>query len=133
MEEARETGSERKGIQSYNDLKVFQLAYKLAMEIFWLTKEFPKEETYSLTDQIRKSSRSICANIVEGWAKRIYENIFKKHLIDSIGSCDETELWLKFSLDCGYVNKEKYDYFLDQYNEVGKMLRGLHNNWQTFK
>ena len=100
MSEMREQNQEKKAIQSYKDLKVFQLAYDLAMEVFWSTKEFPKEETYSLTDQIRRSSRSICANVVEGWAKRIYENVFKRHLVDSIGSCDETKLWLQFSLDC---------------------------------
>ncbi len=81
-------------VRSYEDLKVFQLSYKLATEIFWLTKDFPKEEIYSLTDQMRRSSRSIPVNIAEAWAKRKYENVFKRHLIDSVGSCDETKVWL---------------------------------------
>ena len=119
-------------VRSYEDLKVFQLSYKLAMEVFWLTKHFPKEEIYSLTDQVRRSSRSIPVNIVEGWAKRKYENVFKRHLIDSVGSCDETKVWLKFSLDCKYIDEDRHNYLLEQYEEVGKMLRSLHDNWQTF-
>ena len=132
MSEMREHNQEKRAIQSYKDLKVFQLAYDLAMEVFWATKEFPKEETYSLTDQIRRSSRSICANIVEGWAKRIYDNVFKRHLIDAIGSCDETKLWLQFSQDCKYLNKERYEHFLERYHQVGKMLKALHDTWRTF-
>ena len=119
-------------IQSYEDLKVFNLAYDIAMQVFWLTKEFPREELYSLTDQLRRSSRSIAANIVEGWAKRKYENVFKRHLIDSVGSCDETKLWLKFALDCKYLENAQYDNLVVQYNEVGKMLKGLHDNWKTY-
>ena len=132
MSEMREQNQEKKAIQSYKDLKVFQLAYDLAMEVFWSAKEFPKEETYSLTDQIRRSSRSICANVVEGWAKRIYENVFKRHLIDSIGSCDETKLWLQFSLDCQYIKNEKYEHLVERYIQVGKMLKALHDTWRTF-
>ncbi len=71
-------------IKSYEDLKFFNLAYDLAMEVFWLTKEFPREELYSLTDQLRRSALSIEANIVEGLAKRKYETIFNKHVIDSV-------------------------------------------------
>lgn len=119
-------------IQSYEDLRVFKSAYNIAMEVFWITKEFPKEELFSLTDQLRRSSRSITANIVEGWAKRKYENIFKRHLIDSVGSCDETKLWIKFALDCKYLQEEKYDNLIEHYNEVGRMLKGLHDNWKTY-
>jgi len=137
MENRKQEASRKKQdkhtiIQSYKDLRVFQLVYQLAMEVFWLTKQFPKEETYSLTDQIRRSSRSICSNIVEGWAKRRYENLFKKHLIDSIGSCDETKLWLQFSVDCEYVSEDKHRYFHEKYEEAGKMLKGLHDNWKTY-
>lgn len=73
-------------IKSYKDLEVHQMAYVFAMDIFYLSKRFPKEETYSLTSQIIRSSRSISANIAEGWAKREYENVFKQHLIHSLGS-----------------------------------------------
>jgi four helix bundle protein len=120
-------------IQSYKDLKVFQLSYSLAMEIFWITKKFPREELYSLTDQVRRSSRSISANLVEGWSKRYYENIFKRHIIDSMGSCDETKLWLKFALDCKYINEEEFKNSSSKYEELGKMLKGLFDNWKTYE
>ena len=132
MSEMREQGQEKTAIQFYKDMKVFQLAYNLAMEVFWCAKEFPKEETYLLTDQIRRSSRSICANIVEGWAKRIYENVLKRHLIDAIGSGDETKLWLHFSLDCQYINNEEYEHLVARYNQVGRMLKALHDTWRPF-
>ncbi len=120
-------------IQSYNDLKVYSLSYYAAMEIFWLTKKFPKEEQFSLTDQIRRSSRSISANIVEGWSKRIYENVFKRHLVDAIGSNDETKLWLKFAFDCKYISDDEYNSLLAKLDEIGKMLNGLYENWTTYK
>ena len=98
-----------------------------------MTKKFPKEELYSLTDQVRSASRSISANIVEGWAKRRYENVFKRHLVDAIGSCDETKLWLKFALDCTYLTADEHKNFMARYEEVGKMLNGLFENWKTYK
>ncbi len=119
-------------IESYKDLKVYQLSYRLAMELFWMSKKLPKVELYSLRDQIRRSTRSITANIVEGWSKRHYENTFKHHLLDSIGSCDETKLWLNFALDCRYITIEEHKTFSDQYEELGKMLYGLWKNWQTY-
>jgi len=116
-------------IQSFKDLKVYQLSYSLAVEIFWATKTFPKEELYSLTDQLRRSSRSVAVNIAEGWAKRHFENIFKRHLVDSIGSCDETKVWLQFVLNCKYLNEEEHANLLNRYEEVGKMLHSLFENW----
>lgn len=83
-------------IKSFRDLEVHELSYDLAMEIFFLKRSFPKEELYSLTSQIIRSSRSISSNIVEGWAKRIYENKFKLHLIDALGSTAETQNWSPF-------------------------------------
>jgi four helix bundle protein len=120
-------------IQSYKDLNVYGLSYSLAMELFWLAKKFPKEERYSLTDQLLRASRSVTANIVEGWAKRHYENVFKRHLLDSIGSCDETKLWLDFALDCKYIMADEHKGLLDRYEELGKMLHGLFENWKTYK
>jgi four helix bundle protein len=119
-------------IQSYKDLKVFQLSYSLAMDIFWTSKNFPKEEQYSLTDQIRRASRSISANIVEGWAKRKYENIFRKQLTDSFGSGQETKLWLDFARDCKYLNDAEYEKFSNICEEICKMLTGLINNWKKY-
>jgi len=129
MQEAR---SKKRPIKSYKDLEVYRLSYKLAMDIFYLTKKFPKDETYSLTQQIKNSSRSVPANIAEGWAKRKYELVFKRHLIDSIGSCEETKVWLDFSHDCDYINNEQHQNYYVRYDEVGRMLCGLFEKWQTF-
>lgn len=120
-------------IRSPEDLKVYQLSYTLAMKVFGLTKHFPREELFSLTDQIRRSSRSVTANIVEGWAKRRYENVFKKHLSDSLGSCSETKLWLKFAFDCEYLREFDFNDLITRYDEVGRMLHGLIESWRTFR
>lgn len=118
-------------IRSYNDLDVYQLSYSLAMEIFELSKKFPKEELYSLTSQIIRSSRSISSNIVEGWAKRTYENKFKLHLIDVLGSCAETQNWIRFAKDCNYITHEVFDTQNNKLDHVGKMLTKLHQNWKS--
>jgi len=115
-------------IKNVKDLKVYQMAYKLAVEIFEITKKFPKEETYSLTDQIRKSSRSIAVNIREGFAKRKYEQVFIRHLNDALGSSEETKGWLDFR----YISKEKHKQLYGQYDEVNAMLYSLMHNWQNF-
>jgi four helix bundle protein len=120
-------------IKSVKDLKVYQLAYKLALEIFEISKDFPKEEKYSLTDQIRRSSRSAAINIREGFAKRHYENIFIRHLVDSLGSSDETRGWNDFAFDAKYINQEKHNYFDDQYDQLNAMLSKLIENWRNFK
>ncbi|UCG93525.1 MAG: four helix bundle protein [candidate division WOR-3 bacterium] len=95
------------------------------MEIFEITKSFPKEEKYSLTDQIRRSSRSITANIAEAWQKRLYPKTFISKIIDAAGEAGETQVWLNFSLNCGYMAKEKSDYFIESYDEVNRMLFGM--------
>lgn len=119
-------------IKNVRDLKVYRMAYELAMEIFKTTKSFPKEETYSLTDQIRRSSRSASINIREGYAKRKYEQVFTRHLNDSLGSSEETRGWLDFSLDCGYITKKEHEALDQRYAEVGAMLYSLMSKWQTF-
>ena len=90
-------------IRSHRDLETYQLAFKAAMEIFALTKKFPKEEKFSLTDQIRRSSRSVCANLAEAFRKRRYPKSFAAKLSDSEGEAAETQVWLDFSLKCGYM------------------------------
>ncbi|MCK4330082.1 four helix bundle protein [candidate division WOR-3 bacterium] len=120
------------GYKGYRDLKVFKLSYKLAMEVFVITKLFPKEEKYSLTDQIRRSSRGVPANIAEGWKKRRYPKMFISKTIDAAGEAGETEVWLDFSLDCGYINQEKYDYFIEGYDEVNRMLYGMIGKPESF-
>jgi len=118
--------------RGFRDLKVYQLAYRLAMEIFEETKKFPKEEKYALSDQIRRSSRSIVANIAEAWKKRRYEKMFVSKLIDSYGEEGETEVWLDMAVDCGYLGKEKHQYFMEKYDEVSKMLYSMINQPEKF-
>ena len=119
-------------IRTVKDLKVYNLAYKLATDIFCVTKNFPREEVYSLTDQVRRSSRSVPINIREGFAKRKYEQIFIRHLNDALGSSEETRGWLEFARDCGYSTVEEQDLLDKQYDEVNAMLFALMNNWQKF-
>ncbi len=112
-------------MQGYRDLKVYQLAYKLAMEIFNETRSFPKDERYSLTDQIRRSSRSVAANIAEAYRKRQYPKMFVSKLADSDGETTETQVWLDFARDCGYLSVERHDELMKSYEEVGKMLGSM--------
>lgn len=119
-------------IKSYKDLKVYNLSYELAMEIFWLTRDFPREEIYSLTSQIVRSSKSISSNITEGWAKRDYESYFKQHIVHALGSNAETENWLSFAKDCNYISESEAKGLNNKLEQVGKMLTKLHQNWQTF-
>src|SRR5947209_20481788 len=112
-------------LHGHRDLKVYQLAYKLAMEIFNLSKVFPKDERYSLTDQIRRSSRSVAANIAEGFRKRQYPNMFVSKLAESDAEATETQVWLDFARDCGYLSPESYKRLTSSYEEVGKMLASM--------
>lgn len=109
-------------INSYRDLIVYQKAYKQAMEIFEISKDFPKEEKYSLIDQIRRSSRSIAPNIAEAWAKRQYIKSFVSKLTDSLAEEYETEVWVDFSRDCQYISDEEHKKLLGEYSEVRKIL-----------
>ncbi len=109
----------------HKDLKVFQMAYRLAIEIFHLSKSFPSEERYSLTDQIRRSSRSVAVNIAEGYRKRQYPKAFVNKLSDSDGEATETQVWLEFSKDCGYLSVDDYQKLTKEYEEVGRMLGGM--------
>ncbi|HEY6805785.1 MAG TPA: four helix bundle protein [Pyrinomonadaceae bacterium] len=119
-------------LHGYRDLKVHQLAYKLAMEIFHLSKAFPREETYSLTDQIRRSSRSVAANLAEGFRKRRYPNAFVNKLTDCDSETAETQVWLDFAFDCGYLSKENHDRLISDYEEVGRMLGGMMSKPESF-
>jgi len=110
-------------IRTHGDMDVYKSAFKAAMKIFNLSKSFPKEETYSLTDQIRRASRSICANIAEAFRKRRYEKSFISKLNDSEGESAETQTWLEFSFNCGYINNEDYDFLMNEYeNILGKLV-----------
>ena len=108
--------------KGFRDLIVYQLSYHLGLEIFEQTKGFPKEELYSLTDQIRRSSRSVPSNIAEAWRKRKYPKHFGSKLTDSLAEESETEVWLDYSKDLKYIDKEKHNYFIARYDEVARML-----------
>ena len=109
----------------YRDLKVFQYAYKLSMDIFEITKKFPSEEKFSLIDQIRRSSRSVPANIAEAWKKRQYPKMFISKLIDAAAEAGETEVWLDISKDTNYLTLERYHELISGYNDVNRMLYGM--------
>lgn len=117
-------------IKTFADLDVYQLAHELAMDIFMLTKDFPVEEKYSLIDQIRRSSRSIAVNIAEGWGKRVYPANFKKYLIDSNGSLEETKSWLLFAKNCDYLTIEEYNSLILKTEAIGGKLWRLHDQWK---
>ena len=106
----------------FQDLKAYQKAFALAMEIFVLSKDFPKEEKYSLTDQIRRSSRSVCANLAEAYRKRNYPRHFASKLSDSDGENSETMVWLEFALACQYINEETFKKLSLENKEIGKLI-----------
>ena len=114
--------------KSAKDLKVYQKAYALAMRIFELSKRWPNEERYSLVDQIRRSSRSVCANLREAWAKRRYDAHFVSKLTDADGENSETDTWLDFARDCGYLSSEEHGRLVADCREVGAMLGSMLNN-----
>jgi four helix bundle protein len=111
--------------QTYRDLLVYQKTRQLSREIFKLTKAFPKEEVYSLTDQVRRSSRSIGAQIAEAWAKRRYEAHFISKLTDADGECLETQHWLETALDCEYITQTQSTALVARYDEIGRLIAGM--------
>lgn len=111
--------------RSFRDLIVYQKTKQLTKEIFEITKSFPREEMYSLTDQVRRSSRAIGAQIAEAWAKRRYERHFVSKLTDADGEQQETQHWIDTSSDCGYVGRELQDQLNLKLAEVGRMIGGM--------
>lgn len=116
----------------YKDLIAYKKGFSLAMEIYKVSKSFPKEETYSLTDQIRRSSRSVCANIAEAYRKRRYVKHFISKLTDSDGENSETSTWLDFALKCEYITKETHLDLNDKAVEIGKLINFMINNPDKF-
>ena len=114
-------------IRSHKDLKVYQLAYASALEIHRLTKSFPIEEKYSLIDQIRRSSRSICANLAEAIRKRRYSKNFISKLSDSEAEANETQVWLDFSESFNYIDQKTHDDLYDNYEHIIAMLINISN------
>lgn len=116
----------------FKELIVYQKAFKLAMQIFEISKTFPKEEKYSLTDQIRRSSRSVCTNIAEAYRKRRYPKHFINKLTDSDGENSETATWLDFADACKYIDQEIHVSLISVCTEIGKLLNYMINNPDKF-
>ena len=118
--------------QGFKDLLAYKKAYQQACDIFSITLSFPKEEKYSLTDQIRRSSRSVCANLAEAYRKREYHKHYLLKISDCLGENSETLVWLDFSLNCHYITEDNYKKQLELNDEVGKLLSYLLNNPDKF-
>lgn len=119
-------------VQSVKELTVYKKAYRLAMEVFEISKRFPEEERYALTSQIRRSSRSVCLNLREAWAKRRYERHFVSKLSDCDGECNETDSSLDFAKDCAYVSADTHAELIALNTEVGKMLASMLRSPEKF-
>ena len=117
----------------FKDLLVYQKAFELAMEIFMHSKNFPIEERFGLTSQIRNSSRSVCANIAEGYRKRQYPAHFCSKISDADMENSETQVWLNFSLTCSYISSETFKELEKKSNEVGRMLSHMIQNPTKYK
>ena len=116
----------------FQDLLAYKKSFALAMKIFNISKTFPKEEKYSLTDQIRRSSRSVSANIAEAYRKRLYPKNFISKLTDSDAENSETQTWLEFALACNYIEKDTFKDFIKESEEVGKLINYMINNPKRF-
>ncbi len=112
-------------IRKHTDLNDYKLSFEVGMEVFEISKKFPKEERYSLTDQIRRSSRSVSGNIAEAWRKRRYPKSFVAKLSDSDGESAETQVWLDYALTCNYIEQEEHDKLYDKYEHIMAMLTNM--------
>lgn len=118
---------------NFKELLAYKKGYELAMDIFLLSKKYPAEEKYSLTDQIRRSSRSVCTNLAEAYKRRRYKDYFINKLNDCEAENSETEVWLDFSIDCKYISNEEYQTLLGKNQEVGKLIWYMINNPDKFR
>src|SRR5438128_6644484 len=119
-------------IQTHNDLEVYRKAFATAMDIFALSKAFPKEEIYSLTDQVRRSARSVCANLAEAWRKRRYEAAFVSKLTDSESEAAETQVWIEFAVKCAYLKREPAVELYQVYEEILRMIVAMINHPESW-
>ena len=117
-------------IQSFRDIKVYQRSYDVMIELYRKVQEFPKDELYGLTSQIKRASTSIPLNIAEGYGKRENLNEFRRFLLMAIGSCDEMKVLLDISKDLGFIDEQFHKTKEHEYDEIGRMLRGLRDKWQ---
>jgi len=125
-------GRKAKRIRSVRELEVYKLAFEAAMEIFEMSKDFPREETYSLTNQIRKSSRSVCTNLSESWRKRKYKAVFINKLSDAGQEGAETQTWLEFSLACKYIDRKTFERLDEKYEHIFAMLFTMEQKADSF-
>jgi len=124
--------AESKRIQHFRELDVYQKAFKAAMTIYETTKTFPQEEKYSLVDQIRRSSRSVCSNLAEAWRKRKYPAVFRNKLTDAMQEASETQSWLEFCLACKYVNNDLFLSLDQEYESILAMLNSMERSHDKF-
>jgi four helix bundle protein len=117
---------------SFKTLLAYQKSFRLAMECFELSKGFPAEEKFDLTSQLRRSSRSVCAQIAEGYRKRKYPKYFVSKLVDASGENSETEIWIDFSFECNYINEQTQKSLLEMNHEVGRLLSFMIDNPDKF-
>ena len=122
----------KRDIKHFRDLEVYQKAFKTSMRIYEISKAFPVEEKYSLTDQIRRSSRSVCSNLAEAWRKRKYTAVFKNKLTDSMQEASETQSWLEFCLACKYIEKALFDELDNEYEGIILMINKMEKNADKF-
>ena len=119
-------GDEASPVRSFEDLEVFKKAYRVSLEVHRMSLDFPKIEQYALADQVRRASKSICANIAEGFGKQRQSLVeFKRFLMIAMGSADEMRVWSRYCLDLGYIDEPVWRRWRDEYQEIAKMLNGL--------
>jgi len=122
----------KKKLRHFRDLEVYRRGFDAAMEIYQMTKKFPSDEKYSLVDQIRRSSRSVCANLAEGWRKRRYPAVFKNKITDSMMEASETQCWLEFCLACQYIKQNEFEKLDNEYEQIMAMLNSMEMNAAKF-
>ena len=123
--------TDQQAVRSFEDLDVYRRSYKLALEIHKASLNFPKIEQYALADQIRRASKSVCANIAEGFARQRSSSAdFHRFVVLALGSCDEMRVWLTFCLDLGYLTESDAKRMKGEYAEIARMLHGLMKSWK---
>lgn len=122
----------KKDLKHFRDLEVYQRAFAAAMRIFEITKTFPREEKFSLVDQVRRASRSVCSNLAEGWKKRRYIAVFKNKISDSMQEASETQCWLEFALACKYIESNTFIELDNEYEDIIAMLNSMDHNANKF-
>jgi four helix bundle protein len=127
-----ESVERKRDIRHFRDLEVYRRAFDAAMRIYNITKVFPQEERFSLVDQIRRASRSVCSNLAEGWRKRRYVAVFRNKISDSMQEASETQCWLEFSLACLYLDEVLFKELDNEYEQIIAMLNSMELNAEKF-